>query len=125
MRPLPLLSLLGIGLLLTTQPACRRKSTVPPPPVPAEQPAAPAESAPASTAPAVDRLPTAPPNSSLQLPVQKELTGALHLYQMDHHKLPVDFQTLVKDKYVKGLPSPPPGKHLALDRSRMQVVFAD
>ncbi|NDE97831.1 MAG: hypothetical protein EB034_06075 [Verrucomicrobia bacterium] len=39
--------------------------------------------------------------------------------------LKTDFETLVKGKYLKALPKPPPGKRFALDRNRMQVVVLD
>jgi hypothetical protein len=75
--------------------------------------------------PAPDRLPTAPNDSSLRLPIHQELTGAIHLYQMDHQKMPADFGALVKEKYLKAMPKPPPGKRFGLDRNRMQVVIMD
>ncbi len=78
---------------------------------------------PQQTAP--DQLPTAPNDSSLRLPIHQELTGAIHLYQMDKQKLPADFDALVKAKYLKAMPKPPPGKRFALDRNRMQVVITD
>ncbi len=39
--------------------------------------------------------------------------------------MPADFETLVKEKYLKKLPQPPSGKRFALDRNRMQVVILD
>lgn len=75
--------------------------------------------------PAPDRLPTAPNDSSLRLPIHQELTGAIHLYQMDNRKMPADFDALIKAKYLKAMPQPPPGKRFALDRNRMQVVITD
>lgn len=70
-------------------------------------------------------MPTAPNDASLRFPVHKELTGAIHLYHMDHSKLPASFEVLVKTKYLKAMPAPPPGKRFALDRNRMQVVILD
>lgn len=70
-------------------------------------------------------LPTAPNDSSLRFPIQKELTGAIHLYLMDHQKMPADFDALVKGKYIKAMPKPPAGKRFAVDRNRMQVVILD
>lgn len=72
-----------------------------------------------------DRLPTAPNDSALRFPIQQELTGAIHLYSMDKQKMPADFETLVKEKYLKAMPKAPPGKRFALDRNRMQVVILD
>lgn len=91
---------------------CRRK------PDTAPQPSAVSESLP-------DRMPVAPDNSSLRLPVHQELTSAVHLYNTDHRKLPPDFETLVKERYLKAMPQPPPGKRFALDRNRLQVVVMD
>lgn len=93
-------------------PGCRRK------PDTAPQPSAASESLP-------DRLPTAANDSSLRLPIHQELTDAVHLYNTDHRKLPPDFETLVKEKYLKAMPNPPPGKRFALDRNRLQVVITD
>lgn len=39
--------------------------------------------------------------------------------------MPADFETLVREKYLKAMPKPPPGKRFALDRNRMQVVIMD
>ncbi|MSU26476.1 MAG: hypothetical protein EXS27_01005 [Pedosphaera sp.] len=91
---------------------CRRKANTAP------LPSAASESLP-------DRLPNAPNDSSLHLPIHPELTGAVHLYRTDHGKLPPDFETLVKERYLKALPAPPPGKRFAVDRNRLQVVITD
>lgn len=32
---------------------------------------------------------------------------------------------LVKEKYLKAMPKPPPGKRFAVDRNRLQVVITD
>ncbi len=112
-------------------PACRRKRVVP-----IEPPSEGVASAPAqaqtepktkggSPPPAVDSIPTAPPDSSLRLPIHQELTGAVHLYLNDHQKLPSDFATLVRERYLPALPKPPTGKRFALDRNRTQVVIID
>lgn len=74
---------------------------------------------------APDRLPTAPNGSSLRLPVHQELTGAVHLFETDHRRLPPDFETLVTMRYLEAMPKPPPGKRFALDRNRLQVVIMD
>jgi len=74
---------------------------------------------------APDRLPSAPNDSSLRLPVHQELTSAVHLFETDHRRLPPDFETLVKLKYLPAMPKPPPGKRFALDRNRLQVVIMD
>ena len=117
---------------------CRRKSPALPPVPAAEEAPVAAAKAPSASSPATphspagkaeqppaDRLPTAPPNSSIRLPIHQELTGAVHLYQTDHQKLPPDFETLVKEKYLKAMPKPPPGKRFAVDRNRLQVVITD
>lgn len=126
----------GLAVTLSTS-ACRRKRDpdAAPAPSPSATPAtAPAAGKPAATPntpaakppePVPDSLPTAPPDSSLRFPVNKELTGAIHLYLTDYQKMPADFETLVKGKYLKALPKPPPGKRFALDRNRMQVVVLD
>jgi len=128
-------ALVGVFVLLT--PGCRRKREVPATPAPesvtateAATPSQPPETAAPqaqrkASPPAPDSLPTAPADASLRLPVQQELTGAIHLYQMDHQKLPADFTTLVREKYLPALPKPPPGKRFALDRNRLQVVIMD
>lgn len=135
MKTLVLVAL--VGALVSPAPGCRRKREVPAAPASGpvaatEAPAAPQTAGtaapqaqrPAST-PAPDFLPTAPGDASLRLPVHQELTGAIHLYQMDHQKLPADFATLVREKYLPALPKPPPGKRFALDRNRLQVVIMD
>lgn len=126
-----------VAAVLFTLSGCRRETTPPPPLLPpaaappkVEPAAAPAPTTAISTpAPAEqpirDRLPAAPDDSSLRFPVQKELTSAVHLYQMDHQQLPVDFTVLVKEKYLKAMPAPPPGKRFGLDRRRLQVVVMD
>ncbi|MBM3876918.1 MAG: hypothetical protein FJ386_09395 [Verrucomicrobia bacterium] len=75
--------------------------------------------------PVQDRLPTAPADAALRNPVHVQLTEAVHLYLMDHRKMPADFQTLVRDKYVKEMPQAPQGKRYAIDRRRLQVVLVD
>ena len=118
---------------------CRRKPSAPsaapsPEEAPASSPKSSEAAKPAPGSPSVkpeaeqavqDRLPTAPNDSSLRFPIQQELTGAIHLYSMDHQKMPADFETLVKGKYIKAMPKPPPGKRFAVDRNRMQVVILD
>lgn len=130
-------ALLLVLLALVVVQGCRRKSVGPPvepPAVPSPTPAT--QSSPAGQAPpatpvarpkdaVLDRLPTAPNDSSLRLPTDQGLTGAIHLYVTDHQKLPLDFETLVKEKYLKTMPKPPPGKRFALDRNRLQVVITD
>ncbi len=133
LRSVPLVFVLALLVLQ----GCRRKSAAPPAPPAAEASVtAPATSAtgspPAVTAPSAkpaseprDELPTAPNDASLRYPVHKELTGAVHLYLNDYQKLPASFDVLVKGKYLKTMPKPPPGKHFALDRNRTQVVILD
>lgn len=70
-----------------------------------------------------DRIPTAPPNSSKNNPVDRTLTEALQRYNEANGKMPMDFSVLVTAKYLKALPTPPPGKIYALDRPHMQVVL--
>jgi hypothetical protein len=70
-----------------------------------------------------DRIPTAPPNSSKSFPVDRALTEALQRYNEANGKMPETFQVLVAEKYLKTLPTPPPGKKYALDRPHMQVVL--
>lgn len=108
----PAISLLLILMAVLACSSCRRK------PVSAPEPSVASEALP-------DRLPEAPNDSSLRLPIHQELTGAVHLYRTDHGKLPPDFETLVKEKYLKTMPKPPPGKRFALDRNRLQVVITD
>lgn len=70
-----------------------------------------------------DRIPTAPPNSSKSNPVDLPLTEALQRYNEANGKMPDTFQVLVTDKYLRALPTPPPGKRYAIDRPHMQVVL--
>ena len=72
-----------------------------------------------------DQIPTAPPNSSKSNPVDRALTEALQRYNEATGKMPSDFSVLVTQKYLKALPTPPPGKRFALDRPHMQVVVID
>lgn len=109
MKPLTIPLLLVIALAPFG--GCRKKA--PPPPAEVVD-----ENAP-------DRLPTAPNDSSSRLPIHQELTSAVHLFQTDYRKLPPDFETLVKMKYLPAMPKPPPGKRFALDRNRLQVVIMD
>ena len=125
--------------LMVSQGGCRRKPPALPAAPVAEESPAPAPQSPAATQPGTassppaaqrvepvpDRLPTAPNDSSARLPIQQELTSAVHLYLTDYQKLPPDFATLVKGKYLPAMPKPPPGKRFALDRNRMQVVIMD
>lgn len=123
------------AVLLAALPGCRRKPATSPAAPPAEPPLAAAPQSAAARQPAAkpaaakeavqDRLPTAPNDSSLRFPIHQELTGAVHLYSMDNQKMPEDFATLVRQKYLKAMPTPPPGKKFALDRNRMQVVILD
>ena len=108
----PILPLILIVAALGTTPGCRRQ------PVNAPTPSAASEALP-------DRLPNAPDDASLRMPIHQELTGAVHLYRTDHGKLPPDFETLVREKYIKTMPTPPPGKRFAVDRNRLQVVVMD
>lgn len=129
MKPLTMLVVVTVAVSLFGA-GCRRKPSTQTPaadkaPAPATLPDAPAGAGAGQQTPAVDLLPTAPKDSSIHFPVQKEITGAIHLYSMDNHKLPADFQTLVTEKYLPALPKPPPGKRFALDRNRMQVVVID
>ena len=129
-KVLPILFLMVLAL-----PACHKEPPPPPaPPVKVSAPPPKAEPPPPVTAvapaatpqePILDRLPAAPDDSSLKNPVHKELTSAVHLYNMDNRRMPQDFNTLVKEKYIKAMPQPPPGKRFALDRRRMQVVIVD
>ena len=108
----PAISLLLILTAALACSGCRRKPALVP------EPSTASEALP-------DRLPDAPNDSSLRLPIHQELTGAVHLYRTDHGKLPPDLETLVKEKYLKTLPTPPPGKRFAVDRNRLQVVITD
>jgi len=128
---------LAVLLVLVSLTGCRRNASPTPAPAAPEPPASVAQAASATPArqpapqPAKppeaspDRLPTAPNDASLRHPVHKELTSAIHLYLTDYRKMPADFETLVKEKYLKAMPKPPPGKRFALDRNRMQVVILD
>jgi hypothetical protein len=129
--PLLVVLLCGGGLVAS---GCRKRKTTepaePPPPVDSSSrlsaPQTGSAPQPGQTqGQPSDRLPTAPNDSSLRLPVHRELTDAVHLYEMDHQKLPLDFETLVKAKYLKAMPQPPPGKRFAFDRNRLQVVVMD
>lgn len=114
--------MVALAGLVVTQ-GCRRKPAASATEPVAEAPPVPAVADAKESSP--DRLPTAPNDSSLRLPIHQELTGAIHLYQMDHQKMPPDFDTLVRAKYLKAMPKPPPGKRFAVDRNRMQVVITD
>ncbi|NBV23116.1 MAG: hypothetical protein EBS05_14510 [Proteobacteria bacterium] len=72
-----------------------------------------------------DQIPSAPPNSSKTNPVDRTLTEALQRYNEANGKMPADFSVLVAQKYLKSMPTPPPGKRFALDRPHMQVVIID
>jgi hypothetical protein len=127
---------------------CKKKEDAPPPAPPpkpagasiesAVAPAEPAPPTPATPAPTAaaptegfagdkveDQLPTAPPGSAKTFPIHQALTATVRNYQMDTGKLPADFNTLVRDKYIEKIPTPPPGKKFALDRAYMQIVTID
>lgn len=142
-----LLAAIVLPIVLTS--ACRKRSTPPGANTnPAESPAAPAQTAaPGATSPAPssappqptsaprqpagapgadrvdDRIPSAPPHSSKTNPVDRALTEALQRYNEANGKMPDSFQVLVTEKYLKALPTPPAGKHYAIDRPHMQVVL--
>jgi hypothetical protein len=140
MRGKKLLAVLSL-VVLAALPSCGRKPVVPADSAPKKQtgvsvqeeaapqpPPAAANPEPAAEEPKEkvdDNLPTAPPDSALRFPIHKDLTTALHLYVMDNRKMPANFETLVKERYVKEAPKAPPGKHFAVDRRRMQVVIID
>jgi hypothetical protein len=73
----------------------------------------------------LDQIPTAPPNSSKSHPVDRPLTEALQRYNEANGKMPANFSVLIAQKYLKAMPTPPPGKRFALDRPHMQVVVID
>jgi len=119
--------------------ACGPKEQVPPAPAvrPAPRPAPAAAvpvsgptkadpaSAPATTAPVQDNLPSANPNSAKESPIHLPLTEALHRYFEVNNRMPPDFNTLVAAKFIQKMPAPPPGKRFAIDRVNMQVVVVN
>jgi hypothetical protein len=111
MKPQAVLLLLLLSACLVGTGGCRKKSVAPPAEV--------------LDLNAPDRMPSAPNDSSLRLPIQREITTAVHHFETDHRRLPPDFETLVKMKYLPSMPQPPAGKRFALDRNRMQVVITD
>jgi hypothetical protein len=119
-----------VPVVAPAQPAAAAPVAETPPEASPKSPSASAPETAASSASATsekpeDSLPTAPPDSSLKFPVQKDLTTAIHLYITDNQKLPPNFDALVKGRYVKAMPKPPAGKRFALDRNRTQVVIID
>lgn len=111
MKPQVVLLLFLLSACLVGPSGCRKRPVAPPAEVLDEN--------------APDRMPNAPNDSSLRLPIQREITTAVHHFQNDYRKLPPDFETLVKMKYLPTMPQPPAGKRFALDRNRMQVVITD
>lgn len=102
--------------VVTPRPVVRKPA--PPPPAAAANPDVPA------APPVTDKLPTAA-GEVTQAPIQLPLTEALHRYLEANGRMPQDFNQLVVTKFIKQVPTPPPGKKFAIDRQRLQVVIVD
>lgn len=52
-----------------------------------------------------------------------ELTQALRKYGFEHQRVPKSFAELVAAGYVKGNPTPPPGKKFEIDPKTVEVIL--
>lgn len=55
----------------------------------------------------------------------KTLTDLLNGWVMSKNSVPTNVDVFVKEKMIRRLPTPPPGKQLAIDAKAMRVVLAD
>lgn len=100
----------------TPAPAAARPKVAPPPPsVPAQPKAAPG-TPPAAATPAVGRG---------DEPQFNNVNDALHAWIQTKGSLPLDLNDLVKANLVDKLPTPPPGKKLAIDLRTHSVVMVN
>ncbi|MBI3875688.1 MAG: prepilin-type N-terminal cleavage/methylation domain-containing protein [Verrucomicrobia bacterium] len=65
------------------------------------------------------------PGQAAPEPTLQEATEALHVWLMKRPTPPKDLNELVALGFIKKLPTPPPGKKLAIDQRHMAVVFVD
>lgn len=122
------MTLLGVCLTACDKPVKTEAPKVAPPPQTATgEPAAPAPAPAAAVSPqaaaltAIQRdLASAEPE--VYLP---RLTELLNAWVMTKNDFPKDVDDFVKTKMISKLPTPPPGKKLAIDRQGMRVVLAD
>jgi hypothetical protein len=96
-------------------PAAGADATPPAPPPPPPSP---------RTADATDPA-TPAQGDGIPEPTLAEFRRALELWTFQRNDPPADLNDLVKQGYLKKLPSPPPGKRFAFDRKKMQVYLAD
>jgi len=54
-----------------------------------------------------------------------EITQAIQTWMQVNSDYPKDFKQLVDAKLIKKLPTPPPGKRLAIDRKTIRVIYVD
>lgn len=62
------------------------------------------------------------PNPEVYL---KTLTDLLNGWAMSKNSVPTNVEDFVKVKMISRLPTPPPGKRLAIDRKAIKVVLVD
>jgi len=55
----------------------------------------------------------------------KTLTDLLNGWMMSRNSFPTNLDVFVKEKMIRKLPTPPPGKQLAVDRKAMKVILVD
>jgi len=76
----------------------------------------------ASSTPTAPEAPAAPPNPEVDL---KALNEAARAYTMGQLKDPASLEDLVKEGFIKRLPTPPPGKKYVLDTKKATVSLAN
>ena len=122
------MTLLGVCLTACDKPVKTEAPKVAPPPQTATgEPDAPAPAPAAGASPqaiaanAIQRdLASADPDVYLA-----RLTELLNAWVMSKNDFPQSVDDFVKSKMIPKLPTPPPGKKLAIDRTKMRVVLAD
>ena len=123
------MTLLGVCLTACDKPVKTEAPKVAPPPqaatgeaaAPAPAPA-PGVSSQAAAANHALQSDLASANPELYL---KTLTELLNAWVMSKNTLPKDLDEFVKAKMIPKLPTPPPGKKLAIDQKGMRVVLVD
>ncbi len=65
------------------------------------------------------------PGQAAPEPTLQEATDALRVWLMKRPNLPKDPNELIAQGFIKKLPTPPPGKKLAIDQQHFAVVFVD
>ena len=114
-----------VGTLLC-QTACKKPAK----PVADIVPAAPVAADPAPTAPAAGApaTPAAPASANavatfLNSSEFTDLSKAYQVFYLQKKRHTADLQELVKERYLRTIPPPPPGKSYAIDQKNLRVIL--